>query len=218
MRSSMMAFVQLCGLATSLTLSLASPAAAQQGPPASPAGSAATQVGGEWVTNDRGRSVYEGGKWIEITYGRPILRQREGIFGAGDTYGKQILAGAPVWRLGANVSTRLSSETDLIIGGTRVPAGEYSLFVDLKGPQDWSLIVSSWGAQQSYNPNDKESLWGAYGYTSDKDVARAPVKVEQLARRADQLTISFVDVTKSGGTIAVWWDDVLATVPFEVAP
>ena len=46
------------------------------GRPASPAGTAATQVGG---TYDRSgdEPVYKNGKWIEITYGRPIKRGRD---------------------------------------------------------------------------------------------------------------------------------------------
>ena len=48
---------------------------AQQPPqrPASPPGTAATQVGGQWVKGERGER-YENGKWIEVTYNRPLLR------------------------------------------------------------------------------------------------------------------------------------------------
>src|SRR5687768_14638354 len=113
--------------------------------PASPSGSAQTQVAGAYVKDAQGRERYEGGKWIEITYSRPIKRGRD-VFGSGADYGKTLLAGAPVWRAGANVSTRLNTEVPLVIGGKTVPAGEYSLFVELKSPTDWTLIVSSWGA------------------------------------------------------------------------
>jgi hypothetical protein len=161
---------------------------------------------------------YVGGKWIEISYGRPILRQRAAIFGEGATYGEALRSGAPVWRLGADQSTRLRTEVDLMIGGTRVPAGEYSLFVDLAGPASWTLIVSSWGAQERFDPKDEEKLWGSLGYTPDRDVARAPMTVATVPVRVDQLTIGFVDVEKLRGTIAVWWDTAMATVPFELAP
>ena len=47
--------------------------------PASPPGTAATQVGGQWAkaTPDAAEPRYAGGKWIEVTYGRPILRGRD---------------------------------------------------------------------------------------------------------------------------------------------
>src|SRR5204863_1714952 len=45
--------------------------------PMSPDGSAQVQVLGKWVKGDRpafslGRENYTGGKWIEVTYGRPL--------------------------------------------------------------------------------------------------------------------------------------------------
>ena len=199
-----------------LALSAASLAALQSSRPSSPPGAAAIQVGGEWVDAD-GRSRFEGGHWIEITYGRPILRGRENIFGEGKEYGERVEAGAPVWRAGANVSTRLSTEVDLMFGDQRVPAGEYSLFIDLASPTEWTLIVSSWDAQEQYDPNDKTALWGSYGYTPDKDVARVPMKVQSLGVRVEQLTFGFIDVSKSAGTLTLWWEQVMATAPFEVA-
>ncbi len=36
------------------------------------------------------RSRYSGGKWIVIDYGRPILRGRTNISGAGPDYGKKV--------------------------------------------------------------------------------------------------------------------------------
>ena len=67
----------------------------------------------------------------------------------------------------------------LVLGDKTVPAGEYSLFVDLKLPA-WTLIVSSWAAQERFDANNKDALWGAYGYTADKDVVRVPMKLETL--------------------------------------
>jgi hypothetical protein len=178
--------------------------------PASPPGTAATQVGGKYVKTERGQR-YEGGKWIEITYGRPILRGRTSV------YGKALNAGAPVWRAGADVSTRLKTEVPLEIGGKTVPPGEYSLFVELKNDKEWTLIVSNWAAQQKYDPKDKTALWGAYEYTPEKDVVRVPMKVESLPFTLDQLTWGFTDVGAQGGTIRLWWEKAQASVPFKVA-
>jgi hypothetical protein len=191
-------------------------ATAQTPRPASPPGSSATQVGGAWVKGERG-DRYEGGKWIEVAYGRPIKRGREALFGSGTEYGKGLLAGTPVWRAGANATTRLKTEVPLQIGDKTVPAGEYSLFVDLKNDKEWTLIVSGWPAQQKYDPNDKTALWGSYGYTPDKDVVRATMKVETLPFSVDQLTIAFLDMTNAGGRLALMWDRTMASVPFTTA-
>jgi hypothetical protein len=76
--------------------------------------------------------------------------------------------------------------------------------------------VSSWPAQQKYDPNNKEALWGSFGYTPDKDVARVAMKVDQLPMAVDQLTWNFADVTPSGGKLFIMWDKVLASAPFTV--
>ena len=190
-------------------------AAQQTNRPMSPRASAATQVGGEWVKGERGER-YQGGKWIEITYSAPIKRGRTSLFGSGADYGKSLKGGAPVWRAGADVSTRLKTEVPLQLGGKTIPAGEYSLFIDPKSESEWVLIVSSWGAQEKYDPNNKAALWGAYNYTPDKDVARVPMTVTKLDMSIDQLTWTFVDMTKNGGRLALVWDNVMAMAPFTV--
>src|SRR5688500_18569445 len=123
--------MQKTALAAALALAAGAViAAAQQDRPKSPRGTAETQIGANW---------------IEISYGRPIKRGRSDIFGTGADYGKKLEAGAPVWRAGADVSTRLKTSIPLQIGGKPVPAGEYSLFIDLDA-NNWTLIVSSWAA------------------------------------------------------------------------
>ena len=196
-------------------VALGSPAAAQQQRPLSPAGSASAMVGGEWVKNDRGNMVYQGGKWIEVTYSRPMLRQRDNIFGTGAEYGKTVLAGSPVWRLGANQTTRIKTEVPLMFGDKKLPAGEYSMFVDLKEGA-WTLIFSNWPAQETYDPDNKEALWGSYGYTPEKDVIRVPMNHTTNNASVDQLTILFADVTKNSGTLAILWEHTIATAPFTV--
>ena len=189
--------------------------------PLSPTGTAAAQVGGKWVKPASGRGAptlggetYQSGKWIEVTYGRPLKRGRE-LWGSGTDYGKAALVGTPIWRAGANVSTRLKTEVPLIIGDKTVAPGEYSLFIDLK-PNNWTLVVSSWGALQKYDPNDKTGLWGSYFYTPDKDLLRVPMKLETLPHAREQLTWEFVDMTDTGGNLSIMWDKQMASVPFKV--
>ena len=188
-------------------------ALAQGGRPASPDGTSATEVGGKYVKGQEG-PVYQGGKWIEISYGRPIKRGRD-LWGSGATYGKVVNPDAPVWRAGANVTTRLKTEVPLVIAGKTVAPGEYSVFIDLK-PNNWTLIVSNWPHQTRYDPKNARELWGAYGYTPDKDVVRAPMTLGTLPLTIDQLTWEFVDMTDAGGKVAILWDKVVATVPFKV--
>ena len=184
---------------------------------ASPSGTAATQVGGTWSAPDKdGNQRYSGGKWIEIEYSRPMLRGRSDIFGKGADYGKKVSAGAPVWRAGANQTTKLKTEVPLEIGGKRLAPGEYDLFVDLKEPA-WTLIVSTQPTQEKYDANDKTKIWGAYGYDQKFDVVRVPMTMVKPAVSHDQFTIGFVDMTDKGGKIAMAWEKTGAMVPFTVA-
>jgi hypothetical protein len=179
---------------------------------ASPPGTAATEVAGKYADTPDG-PVYQGGKWIEVSYGRPIKRGRQNLFGAGAEYGKAVNAGAPVWRAGANQTTRLRTEVPLVFAGKTLPPGDCSVFVDLR-EQGWTLIVSNWAAQVKYDPSEKSALWGAYDYTPDKDVLRAPMTLGTLPFSMDQFTSGFVDMTATGGTLAMMWDTMLARVPF----
>lgn len=181
--------------------------------PASPAGTAATQIGGKYVEVQGGQR-YQDGKWIEVMYYRPIKRGRQNLFGAGADYGKAVSDGSPVWRAGANQTTRFKTEVPLVFDGKTLPAGEYSVFVELK-ENAWTLIFSNWPAQEKYDPNNKAALWGSYGYTPDKDVLRAAMKVETLPFSVDQFTIAFIDMAADGGKLAMMWDKTMATASFK---
>jgi hypothetical protein len=156
------------------------------------------------------------GQWIEISYGRPILRGRTNVFGSGVDYGRKLNDGGPVWRAGANRSTRLRTEAALEIGGTRLPAGEYALLIELKNERDWTMILSLQGQQRDYSEENKTELWGSYNYTADKDAARAPMRVETIPFSIDQLTWGFTDVSPAGGTLRVWWERNMASLPFKI--
>ena len=79
----------------------------------------------------------------------------------------------------------------------------------------WTFVVSTHTAQETFNRDDKSgAIWGAYGYDAKNDVLRAPMKVMKSSVSVEEFTIGFVDVTATGGNIAMWWDTVMAVVPF----
>lgn len=196
-------------------------AAAQDNRPASPEGSAAAEVGGKFVQGPVG-PVYRDGKWIEILYGRPLKRGRDVLGGTGSNYGKLAITGGPgygqppVWRAGANQSTRLKTEVPLVINHKKIAAGEYTMFIDLK-PGTWTLIVSSWPTQTQHDPKNKQAIWGAFGYSPEKDIVRVPMTRKKLTFSMEELTWMFIDMTGSGGQIALMWDRDMATAPFQIA-
>jgi len=198
-----LSFLPTCIVALSL---LVLPNRAQERP-ASPRGEVSTQIAGSW-----GDDGYEGGKWVIIDYGRPILRGRTGMFGEGANYGQAVKSGAPVWRAGANMSTLLTTEADLMFGNAHLPAGQYTLFIE-PGADKWTLIISDHKAKPS-GSSDAEGIWGAYNYDPGKDVLRAEMTLSEAPFSFDQLTFSFVNMSQSGGTLAVMWEKELATIDF----
>jgi Protein of unknown function (DUF2911) len=188
--------------------------AAQERRMPSPPGTAAAQVLGKYEPGEEA-PVYRGGKWIEIIYSRPLLRGRHPFSGEGETYGKIANPDSPVWRAGANQSTQLKTEVPLVINGKTIPPGTYTMFIDLK-PSNWTFIVSRWEAQEQFDPNNKDKLFGAIGYTPDKDVVRARMTLATLPFTMEQLTWTFTDVTDAGGKINLMWDKTIASVPFRV--
>jgi DUF2911 family protein len=208
---------RILGAATALLVTLTATAVAQDRKPLSPAGYSSTMVGTTWSAPDKdGNRKSDGGKWIEVTYSRPMLRGRTDIFGKGATYGKDISDGTPVWRAGANQTTKLKTEVPLMIGGKRLEPGSYDLFIDLKEPA-WTLVVSTQPTQEKYDANDKTKIWGAYGYDPKFDVVRVPMTMVTPRATIDQWTINFIDVTDAGGKIVFGWEKTEGVVPFTVA-
>ncbi len=186
--------------------------------PLSPDGIASVHVLGKWEKSERetftlGGERYVGGDWIDILYGRPMLRGRDAFSGKGAEYGKATYAGAPVWRAGANDSTRLKNSIPLLIGTTTVPAGEYSLFIELNSPTQWTFIVSSF-AKAPFGAPVSQGLYGAFNYTPEKDLTRAPMRVDTLPYKVEQLTWEFTDMTATGGRMSILWDKTMGSVPF----
>ena len=185
--------------------------------PPSPQGQASVQVGGRWEKTPTGGQRYVDGKWLVVDYGRPLLRSRANIFGTGADYGKTISDGSPVWRMGANDTTRLTTQAPLAVGGKTLAPGVYNVFAELKAGV-WTLVLSTQPRQPKYDPNDKVLLYGSYNYDSKFDVLRAPMTVRQTDTSVEQLTIGFVNVTASAATLSVAWEKTVATIDLRVAP
>lgn len=181
----------------------------------SPQGQASVQVGGRWEKSAEGGQAYRDGKWIVVDYGRPLLRGRTGIFGAGADYGKVVNAGAPVWRAGANNTTRLTTQVPLQIGGKTIAPGVYNVFVDLK-PGNWTLVLSTQPVQEKFDPNDKVRLSGATNYDAKFDVLRAPMTVRTSDASIEQFTIGFANVSDTRVTLSMAWEKTMATVDITV--
>ena len=108
-----------------------------------------------------------GGKSLTIKYSAPSVRGRK-IFGGSDA----LQPDNTVWRAGANNATALHTDGAIKIGSLDVPAGDYTLYVQLD-PKAWQLIVSKQTGQWGINRDDSTSLDPA------KELGRTPMTDEQ---------------------------------------
>ena len=122
--------------------------------------------------------TFADGKKVTIDYGAPSMRGRK-IMG-------ELVPFDEVWRTGANEATGFVTDTDLTIGGTKVPAGKYTLYT-LPGANAWKLIV-----------NKQTGQWGTV-YNEDQDLARIDLAKTTLPKPVELMTIS---LDKSGGDAA----------------
>jgi hypothetical protein len=142
-----------------------------------------------------------GGHGITIMYSSPRVRGREGhIFGPGgliQTTHKQY----PIWRAGANAATTLKTDADLTIGDVSVPAGTYTLFVDIANPDQWTLIVSK-----------DTGEWGL-AYKAADDVGRVKMHMTKPSHMVEDLMWSITPAGHNKGRLTLSWENHTASVP-----
>ena len=133
----------------------------------------------------------DGGKTITVDYSSPRMKGRK-IFGGLVPYGD-------VWRAGANEATTFVTAADVMVGGTHVPAGSYTLFV-IPEKTKWTLIISK-----------KTGEWGIPYPGADSDLARAEMKVSTIPTPVENFTIAFGKAAK-GCPLIMEWETTRATV------
>jgi hypothetical protein len=136
----------------------------------------------------------------KICYGRPSLRGREMIGGEAVPYGA-------LWRTGANEPTTLHVNVPARVAGLTVEPGSYSIYTIPQAGLEWTLIV-----------NRSTSQWGHESrYTAEveaQEVGRAPVTVETIDERVEQLTIRPSD-RREGAVLE--WQNTRVFIPIEPA-
>ena len=144
-----------------------------------------------------------GGKTITITYSSPRVRGREGqIFTKDGLIGHD--PNYPVWRAGANGATTLKTDGGLVIGDLQVPAGTYTLFVDISDPAQWVLIV-----------NKKTGEWGL-SYDPTQDLGRVKMEMSKPPALVEDLKYTLTDDGGGKGTLTLAWENISASVPIQV--
>lgn len=151
-----------------------------------------------------------GGKKVSVDYGQPALKGRKM---------DELLKGLPedrMWRAGMNQVTILNTEGDILVGGKKVPAGRYSLYVHAPATGDWSLALNSdqgialgkiWDKAPA---NIKDQPWPHLeGYSKNiakSEVVRTPLKTGTAPSAVESFTVGFKPAG-DGATMTLAWGD-----------
>jgi Protein of unknown function (DUF2911) len=131
------------------------------------------------------------GKTVKTDYSSPRVKGRK-IYGDLVPFGQ-------VWRTGANEATTFVTSSDIVVGGTNVPAGKYTIFT-VPNADKWSLVISKGTGE-----------WGTQYPGQDKDLARVDMKVSKLSSPLENFTISY-EKSGSGCTMNVDWETTRASL------
>lgn len=141
-----------------------------------------------------------GGTTITIVYSSPRVHGREGHLFTKDgliSHDKDY----PNWRAGANSATALTTDGDIQLGDLHVPAGNYTLFVDISDPAQWTLVVSK-----------DTGEWGL-NYDNTKDLGRLKMRMSNPPALVEDLKYTITPHGADRGTLTLAWENESASVP-----
>jgi hypothetical protein len=141
---------------------------------------AAGQALGAASTRDTVRATIAGAN-IWIDYGRPAARGRE-IWG-------KLVPYDTTWRLGANAATQIRTDREILLGGVRIPAGTYTLFLYPTAREAWLIV------------NKQTGQWGT-AYDATQDLAKVPLQLHMNLPVAEERFRIFVE----GDVLMMHWD------------
>jgi hypothetical protein len=191
-------------LAIAFVILLTACVALAQTAPASPAAGSQKQATPKARVSPPGTAefTFADGKKVTINYSRPYMKDPK----TGET--RKIYGGLvpfdKVWRTGANEATSLKTDVALDIGGTKVPAGSYTIY-SIPSQGTSKLII-----------NKQTGQWGTV-YDESKDLARIDLTVTDLPSTVEQFTIGFEKQTGDKATLNFDWENKRASVTVKEA-
>lgn len=135
-----------------------------------------------------------------VFYNRPYKKDRE-IFGKLVPYNE-------VWRTGANEATTFTTDKDILVDGTTLKAGTYTLWT-IPNPESWKVIF-----------NSKEYGWGVGMDGTSKrdpefDVLTVEVPTMPLLNSIEQFSIYFENANEFT-ILYLAWDRTAIAVPIKI--
>lgn len=136
---------------------------------------------------------------VTVDYCQPA---RKGRLIFGDSAVHALVPYGKVWRTGANEATKMTINEDIVLAGTPLKAGEYSLWT-IPGKESWQVVI-----------NRETGQWGTQ-YDASQDVFRAKVPSERVPGIRELFEVSFLPQT--GGTdMILEWDQTKVSIPIRL--
>lgn len=132
-------------------------------------------------------------KEISVQYYQPYKNERL-IFGELDN--SALVPYGYYWRLGANLTTKITTNQDLNFAGRSLPKGTYGLYA-YPYAENWVVIVHEKTGRISFSePNSKGILM------------KINLPVQKLDKSLEQFTIDFVE-----SSLRMRWDKTKVVIP-----
>jgi Protein of unknown function (DUF2911) len=135
------------------------------------------------------------GKNISVEYYAPSMHGRK-VMGGLVPYGI-------VWCTGANWATKLTTESDLEVGGLKLPKGSYSIWT-LPNEKEWTLIINRETGQFHLN------------YDQSQDFGRTKMELKTLPAPVETFEVRLKAESGKKGRLALVWENTEASVPITV--
>ncbi len=142
---------------------------------------------------------------ISIEYSRPAARGRL-IFGQ-DTNGLPgLVPYGRIWRVGANASTKITFDTDVMVMGSPIKKGTYALYA-FPSEGEWEIV---------FHKNTKHWGDGRLAYDPDEDALRVMVTPTKVLDFQENFLISFDALTHDSVDMIWHWANTKITIPITV--
>jgi hypothetical protein len=152
-----------------------------------------------------------GGKKVAVEYGRPSLKGRAV---------KDLLSQLPanrVWRAGVDQATTLTTDADILVGGKKVPAGKYTLYLHAPESGSYELLVNKDPGVKlktiyaAAPPSVADAMWPHiedYPTIKDKEVARVALKSAAAhSGAADRFLVTMAPAVNGVSALTLSWGD-----------
>ena len=135
---------------------------------------------------------------ISIAYSKPAARGRK-VIGGLVPYGR-------IWRVGANESTKITLDTDMLVQTNLLPKGTYALYA-FPEENEWQI---------AFHTNTAHWGDGRKNYDPKEDLFRITVKPQEIPYHQENFLIAFDSITHNSACLNLIWERTKVSIPFHV--